>query len=663
MPHLHHQRLKLQFLQRLWQVARPYWTSSKKRGAWGLLLLLLLLSIISAGLLVIVSIFLGDVTSALAAQDGDRFRQSIITFIGVIVIGVPLLSLKLFIQAQLSLYWRRWLTQETLWQYFSDRQFYKLTQRQTPPDAGSLDAGSPDIDNPDQRIAEDINTFTEQALFFLIAFLDSCLQLLFFIGVLWAISKPLMAFLVIYAVGGTFITGIVFGRKLIFLNMEQLKREANFRFGLVRVRENAEAIALYDGQHKELVILQQRFQSLFDNFNHLIRWQLGLNFFQNGYQYLTFLLPALILARPILNGTMEVGVQSQAVIAFRSILLALAVIIQQFEKLAEFMARGDRLYDFGNIMTSPARPVSPYVLRTGSAKTKGGLRGVNSNAEITPPQPSPYKGEGADPPVSSLSVRRACSENVEGLRGVNSEETRGVIQVIEAPHITLDHLTLYTPDRSTKIISDLSLTVEPGRSLLIQGPSGVGKSSLLRAIAGLWDTGRGIIKRPPLEQLIFLPQRPYMALGTLRQQLIYPLNASVLDKKDQLDDEQFQHILEQVNLPLLVKQHGGWETIKDWSQVLSVGEQQRLAIARLLLAQSLPSSQHFSSVSGVPERSLTQRPPLIYAILDEATSALDPDNENRLYQLLNQQSITCLSVGHRASLQIHHHEVLDLSQA
>ena len=611
---------KRQFVYRLWHVARPYWDSSEKWGAWGLLIMLSLLSLVSASLLVIVSIFLGEVTSALASQDSDRFRQSVLLFIGVIIVGVPLLSLKLFVQAQLGLYWRRWLTQEILGQYFSDRQFYKINAHLNP---------QTNIDNPDQRIAEDINIFTQQALFFLIAFLDSCLQLLAFIGVLWGISKPLMAILVAYALGGTVVTGVVFGRKLIHLNVEQLKREANFRFGLVRVRENAEAIALYDGQDQELSILKQRFQSLFSNFNHLIRWQLGLNFFQNGYQYLTFLLPALLLARPILNGTMEVGVQSQAVIAFRSILIALAVIIQQFEKLAEFIARGDRLYDLSQAL----RPEIPPLPSTTSSYTR----------------------EGTGDLVSFPTIDTAHSENVGGSR-------RG-IQVIESPHIALDHLTLYTPDGTTQVLSDLSLTVKPGRSLLIQGPSGVGKSSLLRAIAGLWQVGTGTIRRPPLNQLVFLPQRPYMALGTLRQQLMYPLDLSIQSGNGPINEEGLQEILDQVNLSSLSTQYDGWESIENWSQILSVGEQQRLAIARLLFSQSVPPASHELHHSGANSPSVsTPHTGIRYALLDEATSALDAENEALIYHLLNNQTLTLISIGHRPSLVNYHDEVLDLEK-
>lgn len=278
----------------------------------------------------------------------------------------------------------------------------------------------PDIDKPDQRISEDVKSFTQQALYFLVALLDSILQLIGFVGLLWSISKLLMIFLVLYAIVGTVITTIVFGRMLVRINFEQLKREADFRYSLVRIRENAEAIAFYQGQEQELHQVQHRFTAVLQNFNHLIRWQLGLNLFQNGYQYITFILPALILAPAILAGELEVGVEAQAGTAFRSILLALALIIKQFEQLAAFAAAADRLYTLNRFTQTP-------LLAPGTSS----------------------------------------------------------IETIEGSYLAIDHLTLYTPDYRTRLIADLSVTVLPGKSLLIVGVSGVGKSSLLRAIAGL----------------------------------------------------------------------------------------------------------------------------------------------------------------------------------
>lgn len=542
-------QLNLQQLQRFWRVAKPYWISSEW-GAIVLLLLLLLLSFIGAGLLVLVSIFLGEVTSALAEQDRDRFTQSLVVFIGAIILGVPLLSLKTYIQAKLSLHWRRWLTDRFLSHYFAEDRFYAI----------SIHAA---IDNPDQRIAEDIRTFTQQSLFFIVILFDAIIQLIAFTGVLWSISKPLMIFLIVYAIVGTFATTILFGRVLVGINAEQLKREADFRFGLVRVRENAEAIACYQGQLPESQQVWQQFLSAYRNFNHLVRWQLGLNLFQNSYQYVTFLLPALILAPRIIAGELEVGAEAQAGTAFRVILLALALVVKQFEQLTTFIASVDRLDALATFSTP-----------------------VSANA----PQ----------------------------------------IEVIEAEHLSLRHLTLYTPNYQILLIRDLSLTLSPDQALLITGANGVGKSSLLRAIAGLWKAGSGQITRPQ-QNILFLPQRPYLCLGSLREQLIYPHGDL------EIQDEQLLQILARVNLPDLAERFDGLTTIIDWTQVLSIGEQQRLAFARLLLTQ--------------PK----------YAMLDEATSGLDLDNEKHLYQQLQASSIAYISVAHRSSLLPYHHLVLKLT--
>ncbi|ACB52413.1 ATP-binding protein of ABC transporter [Crocosphaera subtropica ATCC 51142] len=518
--------------------------------------MLLLLSFLGAVLLILFSIFLGEVTSSLASGESGRFTQSIIIFIGIIVIGVPLLSAKSFIQGKLSLYWRRWLTFNVLDRYLKDQDYYQMTFY-------------PELDNPDQRIAEDIKTFTQQSLNFLVIMFDSILQLLGFIGVLWAISQVLTSFLLIYAIGGTLVTVVVFGRILVGINFEQLKREANFRFSLVRVRENAEAIAFYQGQDQELQQIQQRFLAVFNNFNHLIRWQLNLNLFQNGYQYITFLLPGLLLAPRILSGDLEIGEFSKAATAFRSILIALTLIVTQFEQLSALgsgIQRIDSLFWF--FKKSPDTS-------------------VNENSTI---------------------------------------------KTLESSDLSIEKLTLNTPDYQKTLIKNLSLSLQSVQSLLIMGDSGVGKSSLLRALGGLWRSGKGTIKRPQRQQLLFLPQRPYMPMGSLRTQLLYP------NIDSQVKDEKLLNLLQRVNLPDLHHKFGGLDAVEDWTKVLSLGEQQRLAFARLFVIE--------------PD----------YAILDEATSALDSNNEEQLYQQLQNTSITFISVGHRSSLLKYHQQVLKLEK-
>ncbi|WP_231865546.1 ABC transporter ATP-binding protein/permease [Anabaena sp. FACHB-709] len=543
-------------LRQFSRIGKLYWLSEKKWQAIALLFLLLCLSLIGTVVTVVLSLFLGELESSLAAVDSNRFIQAVVIFLGILLIGVPILALKTYLQAQLSLSWRQWLTTYFLNKYLHQRNFYHLTT-------------TSDIDNPDQRIAEDIQNFTQQSLYFAIVLLDSILQLIAFSGVLWRIAPTLMVFLIIYAVVGTVFTTIVFGKTLVGINFEQLKREADLRYGLIRVGDNAEAIAFYQGQAVESQEIWQRFLRVVSNFTHLIRWQLGLDLFQNSYQYITFLLPTFILAPRILAGELEIGVSAQAGVAFRSILLALGLIISQFEQLSNLAAAVTRLDELYNLIEKLENPIN-----------------LNQEQYI-------------------------------------------ILNRLADSYISFQNVTLHTPDYQKILVKDLSFTVSPGESLLITGKSGVGKTSVLRALAGLWQSGTGKITYPK-SHLLFLPQRPYMILGSLREQLLYPQN------NRSISDDELLQVLQQVNLTDLIERFNGLDSITDWERVLSVGEQQRLAFARLLI----------------------QSPQ--YAILDEATSALDETNQTQLYQQLQTTQITYISVGHRSSLRPFHHHILEL---
>jgi putative ABC transport system ATP-binding protein/putative ATP-binding cassette transporter len=577
-----------QLLRQFWRIGKLYWLSEKKWQAIALLFLLLCLSLIGTVVTVVLSLFLGELESSLAAVDSNRFIQAVVIFLGILLIGVPILALKTYLQAQLSLSWRQWLTTYFLNQYLYQRNFYHLTT-------------ASDIDNPDQRIAEDIQNFTQQSLYFNVVLCDSILLLIGFSGVLWRIAPSLMVFLIIYALVGTIFTTIVFGKTLVGINFEQLKREADLRYGLIRVRDHAEAIAFYQGQAIESQEIWQRFLRVVSNFTHLIRWQFGLDLFQNSYQYITFLLPTFILAPRILAGELEIGVSAQAGVAFRSILLALGLIISQFEQLSNLAAAVTRLDELQNSIEKLENP-SPNL--------------------------SPERREALNIPPSLVG------KGVRGLGSTNNLKNQSdgeeyLINLVEDSYIGFHNVTLHTPDYQKILVKDLSFTVSPGESLLITGKSGVGKTSVLRALAGLWQSGTGKITYPK-SHLLFLPQRPYMILGSLREQLLYPqTNGSI-------SEDELLQVLQQVNLTDLIERFNGLDSITDWERVLSVGEQQRLAFARLLI----------------------QSPQ--YAILDEATSALDETNQTQLYQQLQKTQITYISVGHRSSLRPFHHHILQL---
>ncbi|ELR98276.1 ABC transporter ATP-binding protein/permease [Gloeocapsa sp. PCC 73106] len=547
-------RFERQLWLQFWRVARSYWFSQDKWRARSLLALLLILSLASSGFLVVESLQKGEIVSSLAAKDPQRFAQSIWLFLGFILLGIPLLSFNNYIQSKLSLYWRQWLTNYFLNQYLDQQIFYQISSQAK-------------IDNPDQRIAEDIKIFTERTVFFLVVCLDSTLQLIGFITILWIISKSLMFCLIVYAFLGTGVTFLIFGKILTRLNFQQFKLEGNFRFGLIRVQENAEAIAFYQGQAQEKNQVKGRLTEVLKNFKSLIRWQFRLNIFQNGYQYINFILPFVVLAPRIFSGELEIGAVTQSQAAFERVGFAIGLVINQFEKLSLIAAGIERLGTF--------------------------IQGMEQQKQLLK--------------TSSIDLR----ENI--------------ILVIR-------NLSLQTPDTSRILVKNLSLTIPLGQSLLIIGPSGVGKSSLLRAIAGLWNSGTGVIERPQRDQMLFLPQKPYMILGSLRQQLLYPKN--FLD----ISDRQLFELLEQVNLYHLITRYHNLDIVEDWAKVLSLGEQQRLAFARLLITK--------------PK----------YAILDEATSALDINNEALLYQKLPENSITFVSVGHRSTLIKYHQQVLELSE-
>lgn len=529
---------------------------------WALLTLLLFLSLSVSGLNVIISYVGNFFTTALAEKDQPTFWRFLFVYAGVFVVGTPIVVVYTYTRQKLGLYWRKWMTNKFIENYLNNRSYYQINSERK-------------IDNPDQRIAEDIKYFTNQSLSFLLTILGSLIDVISFTGILWSISVPLSIFLIFYAVTGTLIA-VIFGKKLISLNFNQLRREADFRYGLVHIRDNAESIAFYQGEEQELWQIKQRFTQVFQNFNLLIGWQRNVDYFTTSYRYAVIILPSLIMAPIYFAGEIKYGDITQAGFAFSQVLGAFSLVVSQIDNLTAFAAGINRLSKFKDTLEDRQKKLPEIINRE--------------------------------------------------------------IDITENSRLVLENITLNTPlnyeaiNKNQKtLVKNLSVVLQPSKGLLIVGKSGVGKSSLLRAIAGLWKSGTGCLKRPNLEEMLFLPQRPYMILGSLKQQLLYP-------KINQYFDEYTLHkILKIVNLGDLPDRLGGFDIELEWENVLSLGEQQRLAFARLLLTQ--PS----------------------YAILDEATSALDLQNEAELYQKLQTTKTTFISVGHRLSLLKYHHQVLELT--
>ncbi|MCW1925550.1 ABC transporter ATP-binding protein/permease [Luteolibacter arcticus] len=546
--------------KQLWRLIRPYFFGKTRGKAWTQLGTLITLSVAVTWVSIFSLRVMRDVMTALEKQDTEGFERALWIYIGTFAASIPLAAFYRYVEERLALNWRDFLARTFMIRYFSNRAYYRLQ-------------GHEEIDNPDQRISEDARNFTTTSLSFSLLVINSIIQILGFARELWMISGTLVAVLVGYALFGTLVAFLI-GRRLIGLNYLQYEREANLRYGLVRVRDNAESIAFYRGERKELRDLRRRLGGVVGNMVVLIKWNRNLAFFTTGYNSLALILPLAIVAPLFLRGEVEFGTIPQAMGAFGAFLAAVSLFITQFERLSAFAAGVTRLGSLWEFLDE---------------------RDVEDDLEAE------------------------TDEQIE-----ISEEKRT---------IALENLTVATPGGERILLRDLTFRLPPGKSLLIMGESGSGKSSLLRTIAGLWNSGEGKIGRPPYRNMMFLPQRPYMVPGSLRTQLDYP------EARRDTDPATLQEVLETVNLPELAKRvDGDFDREADWANMLSLGEQQRLSFARLLMKK-----------------------PAI-AFLDESSSALDEPNEEHLYLYLREHRYTYVSVGHRSTLLKYHDWVMKIGK-
>ena len=558
------------FLRQAWDLAWPYWKSDEKWSAIGLLAAVIALNLITVWLNVRFNYWNNDFYNALQQYDWPEFWRQFAIFgalaLAFIVVGVY----SSYLRGILHIRWRRWLTERFLHNWLEDQAYYRMQLSQAT------------TDNPDQRISDDLNRFASISLTLSLGLLSSFVTLVSFLSILWTLSGALtiplgggasidipgyMVFAaLIYAVAGTMLTRWI-GYPLIRLNFDQQRYEADFRFSMVRLRENAENVAFYGGEAREFDTFQTRFVRVVANWWGIIKRRKKLTWFTYGYDQVAIVFPFLVAAPRYFDKVIQLGGLMQIASAFRQVQESLSFIISSYTEIAEYQSVVQRLAGFrekmNEIATEQQRPQAIEIVRDGTG-------------------------------------------------------------------VAVDALDLNLPD-GRSLRPDITLAATPGKSLLITGASGAGKSTLLRAIAGLWPFGRGRI-RVGDGGCLFLPQRPYLPLGTLADALVYPRSAAELPR------DNLAEALRTVGLPELVDR---LEEEANWAQRLSIGEQQRLAFARVLLA----------------------RPEIVF--LDEATSALDEAAEVSLYRLLREApwKPTIVSVGHHGTLRRFHDAVVDLARS
>ena len=541
-----------QFFRRTWAMITPYWCSEEKGRAWLLLAAVIGLSLFSVAISVWINHWYKDFYNALEKKDTAAFWQLIGYFGGIAAVAILGAVYRLYLTQMLTIRWRAWLTEKHFSRWLAHKNYYQLEQ-------GGY------TDNPDQRISEDLNNFTSGTLSLGLGLLRNVVSLVSFSIILWGVSGSIEVFGVtipgymfwcalLYAAVGSWLTHLI-GRRLIGLSNQQQRFEADLRFSMVRVRENAESIALYNGEPNESQRLSSRFGKVWQNFWDIMKVSKRLTFFTAGYSQIAIIFPFIVAAPRYFTGKIELGELMQINSAFGNVQENFSWFINAYSELATWRATSDRLLSFQQAMSD--------------------------NEQRTP----------------AIDVRP------------------------EGERLVIKDLGMDLAD-GRHLLTDAHMTVEPGQRVMLSGRSGSGKSTLLRAMGHLWPAGHGSI-RLPATRYLFLPQKPYLPIGTLKAVLSYPQDDSVYSP------ERYAQVLETCRLPHLVSR---LDEANHWQRMLSPGEQQRLAFARALLFA----------------------PRWLY--MDEATSAMDEEDEATLYQALIDElpGLSIVSVGHRSSLKRFH---------
>jgi putative ATP-binding cassette transporter len=515
---------------RIVRAVKYFLTSEERWQARGLFALLFAFAFTINGLNVLNSYVGRDFITAISRRDHAGFIRQAILYVGVFALSTAVVVLYRFTEERLALFWRVWLTRRIIRRYFSDRTYLHLKESAT-------------IENPDQRIAEDVRTFTATTVSFTLMFMNGALAVLSFSGVLWTISPFLFGVALGYAVIGTLAT-IYLGRPLIWLNYRQSDREATFRSDLIHVRENTESIALLRREGRLTARLLRRIDEFADNFRRIVAVNRNLSFFTTGYNYLIQIIPMLIVAPLFIRGKVEFGVITQSAMAFTTLLGAFSLIINQFQSISSFA-------------TVIAR-----------------LSALVGAVEKEPPS------------------------------------GRTVVAVVEdGERIAYDGLTLHSPEDGRELLKNLTADIPRGTRVLIIGPNEAARMALFRATAGIWPAGVGTLVRPPLEEIFFLPQRPYLPPRTLRDLLL-------TGQEQVMTDDELMSALREAGLDSVPARAGGLDSEHDWPTMLSVAEQQLLALTRVTLARPT------------------------FAILDRVTEALKPAQVRQTLRRFDENAIT-----------------------
>ena len=555
------------FLTAFWQLAKPYWVSEQR--AKGVILLVTVVGLVLAMVWMEVQFndWNRDFYNTFEQRDQAEFFRQLGLFAVLAVTWIIMFVYRLYFQQMLQIEWRTWLTEHFLSGWLKDQAHYRM---QLLARAG--DTAVSGMDNPDQRIAEDLKFFVDYTLSLSLGLLSAIVTLLSFIVILWTLSGELTVFGVsipgymvwvalVYAIVGSWLTHVI-GRPLIRLDFNQQRYEADFRFGLVRLRENSEGVALYRGEPEELIGLRERFTAVIGNWWGLMRKQKQLGWFTSFYGQLAIIFPYVVVSPRFFSGQIPLGGIFQTASAFGQVQSALSWFINSYTGFASWKATVDRLIGF----------------------------------------------------AAALEQVREEAKDAEGER------------VHEGETVSMERLAVELPS-GAPLLRETSVELKPGEHVLVSGPSGSGKSTLFRSLAGIWPYWRGRIRLPAGARMLFLPQKPYLPIGTLKRAASYPEDPA------RFPDEKLREVLAAVGLARL---GGELERHENWAQVLSGGEQQRLAFARALLNE--------------PD----------WLFLDEATASLPDEDQEHLYRLLRERlpRATLVSIAHRRGLAQFHRRTL-----